>query len=95
VATPFVPRADLPRERCLVWAALDCAGGWAIDLAGRRAVLGRMTGLVHEVPEVGERCVVVAECDRRDGRKSFSRSTAYGSDGRMLGLSSATWIELR
>jgi hypothetical protein len=95
LATPFVARADLPRDPSLVWAALDCAGGWAIGLAGRRAVLGRMTAQVHAVPELGERCVIVAQGDGWDGRKAFSRSTGYGEDGRLLGLAQATWIELR
>ena len=95
VATPFVPRPDLPRDPALTWAALDCAGGWSIGLAGRRAVLGRMTALIEEVPAVGERCVVVARCDRWDGRKAYSRSTGYGADGRILGVTSAIWIELR
>ncbi|HEU5270434.1 MAG TPA: hypothetical protein VFU36_10975 [Jatrophihabitans sp.] len=95
VATPFVPRPDLPRDPALTWAALDCAGGWSIGLAGRRAVLGRMTARIHGVPAVGERCVVVARCDRWDGRKAYSRSTGYGADGRILGVTSAIWIELR
>jgi hypothetical protein len=95
VATPFVPRPELPRDPVLTWAALDCAGGWSIGLAGRRAVLGRMTALVSEVPAVGERCVVVACCDGWHGRKAYSRSTGYGEDGRMLGVTSAIWIELR
>jgi hypothetical protein len=95
VATPFVPRPGLPRDPALTWAALDCAGGWSIGLAGRRAVLGRMTALITEVPATGERCVVVARCDRWDGRKAYSRSSGYGEDGRLLGVTSAIWIELR
>lgn len=95
VATPFVPRPDLPQDPALSWAALDCAGGWSIGLAGRRAVLGRMTALITEVPAIGERCVVVARCDRWDGRKAYSRSTGYGADGRILGVTSSIWIELR
>ena len=95
VATPFVPRPEFPRDPALTWAALDCAGGWSIGLAGRRAVLGRMTALISEVPAVGERCVVVARCDRWDGRKAYSRSSGYGEDGRLLGVTSAIWIELR
>jgi hypothetical protein len=95
VATPFVPQAWHPRELALTWAALDCAGGWSIGLAGRRAVLGRMSGLVTELPDVGERCVVVARCDGWDGRKAHTRSTGYGQDGRVLGVTRATWIELR
>lgn len=95
LATPFVAREDLPRDRTLTWAALDCAGGWAIGLEGRRAVLGRMTALITEVPEVAERCVVVARCDQWQGRKAISRSTGYGEDGRVLGVAMTTWIELR
>lgn len=96
VATPFVPRADVGLEgRVLVWAALDCPGGWSIGLVGRRAVLGRMTARVEATPLPGERCVVVAECDRWDGRKAFSRSSLYGESGRLLGTASQIWIELR
>jgi hypothetical protein len=96
VAAPFVPRADLGLDgRLLVWAALDCPGGWSIGLLGRRAVLGRMTARVQGFPASGEPCVVVAECDRWDGRKAFSRSTLYGESGRVLGTAQQTWIELR
>ena len=95
VATPFVRRPHHPGDLALTWAALDCAGGWSIGLAGRRAVLGRMTALITEVPAIGEQCVVVARCDGWDGRKAYSRSTGYGADGRVLGVTSATWIELK
>jgi len=95
LATPFVRRADHPDDAALTWAALDCAGGWSIGLVGRKAVLGRMTAEVRQVPAVGERCVVVAQCDGWDGRKAFTRSTGYGADGRVLGVATATWIELR
>jgi hypothetical protein len=95
VATPFVPRDDVDTDPSLVWAALDCPGGWSIGLVGRRAVLGRMTARTDDVPAIGEHCVVTAECDGWNGRKAFSRSTAYGQDGRLLGTAKATWIELR
>lgn len=94
VATPFVPGDDL-HTATVMWAALDCPGGWAIGLAGRRAVLGRMTALVARVAEVGERCVVVGQGDGWDGRKAFSRSSVYGEDGGLLAVARATWIELR
>jgi hypothetical protein len=95
VAAPFVPRADVDTDPTLVWSALDCPGGWSIGLVGRRAVLGRMTARILDVPAVGEHCVVTAECDGWDGRKAFSRSTGYGQDGRVLGIAQATWIELK
>ena len=77
----------------IVWAALDCPGGWTLGLPGRPAVLGRMTARVGAVPAVGERCVVVGQLDAREGRKGFTRTTAYGADGRELGRASAVWIE--
>jgi hypothetical protein len=95
VATPFVPREGTGPDRVLIWAALDCPGGWSIGLLGRRAVLGQMTARIHDVARLGEHCVVVAECDRWEGRKAFSRSTVYGADERVLGVAAATWIELR
>jgi hypothetical protein len=95
LAAPFVPREDVDTDATLVWAALDCPGGWSIGLSGRRAVLGRMTATIADVPAIGEQCVVTAECDGWDGRKAFSRSAAYGEDGRLLGIAKATWIELR
>lgn len=105
VATVFQPRSDIVQSVIgtgtaeiigpeIIWAALDCTGGWATLLPGRPAVLGRMTAIVDAMPSVGERCVVVGQLDRIDGRKSFTRSTAYGADGRELGRAGATWIEL-
>jgi hypothetical protein len=57
-------------------------------------VLGRMTARIAELPAIGERCVVLGVLDGRDGRKAFSRTTAYGQDGRVLGRAAATWIEV-
>ncbi len=54
-----------------------------------------MTAEVHRIPEVGERCVVVACRGGREGRKAFSRSTGYGQDGRVLASSGATRVALR
>ena len=45
------------------------------------------------MPAIGERCVVVGQLDGRDGRKGFTRTTAYGADGRELGRAAAVWIE--
>lgn len=100
VATAWVPDAsfaetdgELPAY--LVWAALDCPGGWSSDLVGRPMVLGRMTAAVDARPLAGDRCVVLGQRLREEGRKTFSASTAYDSDGRVLGRAEATWITLR
>lgn len=96
-ATTWVADASLTDADGLVgepfvWAALDCPGGWASDLAARPMVLGRITARVHARPEVGEHAVVVGRVLRVEGRKTFTASTAYDGDGRALGQAEATWI---
>lgn len=84
----------VPDRAWVMWAALDCPGGWTIDLLGRPAVLGRMSARVRAVPTLGEECVVVGVLDSRDGRKSFSRTTVYDSGGHELARAAATWIDI-
>lgn len=79
----------------LVWAALDCPGGWSAEIEGRPMVLGRMTAAVAAVPEAGERCVVMGRLLGAEGRKTWTASTVYGSDGRELGRAHATWITVQ
>lgn len=100
VATTWVPDASLADPdggvaTVFVWAALDCPGGWSSDLVARPMVLGRMTAAVHARPQVGDRCVVVGRVLRAEGRKTFTATTAYDADGRVLGTAEATWIALR
>lgn len=78
----------------LVWAALDCPGGWSAEIEGRPMVLGRMTAAVDALPEGGEECVVMGQLLGSDGRKTWTASTVYGSDGRELGRAHATWISI-
>ncbi len=74
------------------WAALDCVGGWSEDLEGRPMVLGRMTARVDALPVVGEQHVVVGRRLRADGRKTFTASTLYDSDGRVVATAEHVWI---
>ncbi|MCP2340983.1 thioesterase family protein [Actinomadura rupiterrae] len=79
----------------LVWAALDCPGGWAFDPAGSRpAVLGTMTAQVHRLPEAGEPCVAVGVARARQGRKMFAGSAVYGADGTLVGRAEQIWVEV-
>ncbi|HKE50650.1 MAG TPA: hypothetical protein VKE25_03995 [Actinomycetes bacterium] len=92
---PDASLADRDRVRPeFVWAALDCPGGWTVDLVGRPMVLGRMTAQVRAVPDVGEPCVVVGRLNGRDGRKAFTTTTGYGADDRILGQADAIWIAI-
>jgi hypothetical protein len=99
VATTWVPDPSLasPDGTALVeavWAALDCPGGWSADLVGRPMVLGRMTAAVDALPRAGDRCVVVGRWLGAERRKTFTASTLYDADGRVLGRAQATWIAL-
>ena len=54
-----------------------------------------MTAQVDATPRAGELCVVVGQHLADDGRKTYTASTAYDSDGRVLGRAEATWIAVR
>jgi hypothetical protein len=83
-----VPRASLP----VTWAALDCVGGWASDMAERLAVLGRMTTQVDALPAIGEEHVVVGELRDAQGRKSFTSATMYDASGALVARAEHIWI---
>lgn len=84
----FAGRAEI------VWAALDCPGGWSAEIEGRPMVLGRMTGLVADTPTSGEECVVMGRLLGEEGRKTWTSTTIYGSDGREIGRAHAVWITI-
>jgi hypothetical protein len=78
----------------VVWAAIDCAGAYAVGGPGRgEVVLGRMTAEIRRLPAEGEQCVVVAWPLGEEGRKAFAGTALYGEGGRLLGVARATWIE--
>jgi hypothetical protein len=85
---PGVQRVSL----ATAWAALDCAGGWSTDLEGRPAVLGQIAARVDALPVVGEPHVVVGAEISVEGRKTFTASTVYDSDGRIVARARHTWI---
>lgn len=106
VAAPWVPHASLAVASDLLdagvqrvgtaatWAALDCVGGWASDLEGRPMVLGQIAAQVDALPVVGEPHVVVGVELGVEGRKVFTASTLYDSDGRIVARARHTWIAI-
>lgn len=88
VVDPGVERVGV----ATTWAALDCVGGWSEDLEGRPCVLGRMTARVDALPVVGEQHVVVGHRLGVDGRKSFTASTLYDADGRVVATAEHVWV---
>jgi hypothetical protein len=93
VASLWVP-TDSQSGPEVTWAALDCAGGWSGDIEGRPSVLGRMTAWVDALPVVGEPHAVVGRHLGNDGRKSFTASTLYDADGRVVAAARHTWIQV-
>ena len=95
-ACTWKPAAELGTggliDELFLWAALDCPGGWTIDLEGRPSVLGQLTASIDARPRVGEECVALGRYLGEDGRKTFTASTLYDADGRVLARAKHTWI---
>ncbi len=91
-ATPWQVPADV--SPAMVWASLDCPGGWAVDIQARPYVLGRLAARVDALPEPGDECVVMGALVRRDGRKAFVRTTLYHPSGAVLAQADATWLAI-
>jgi hypothetical protein len=91
VASPWTPPEDVGSE--LVWAALDCPSGWAVDDFQREGVLlGRMAAEIDRLPEPGEPHVVVGWRIGEDGRKRYAGSALLTGDGEVLARARSTWI---
>lgn len=91
VASPWTPDADVRPE--IVWAALDCPSGWAVDDFQREGVLlGRMAARIDRLPAAGEPHVVLGWRVGEDGRKRYAGSALLTADGEVLARSRSTWI---
>jgi hypothetical protein len=78
----------------LLWAALDCPGGWVAPQDIRPYVLGRITAQVMALPMPGDECVIMGQLIEEDGRKASVRTTAYSPTGGVLAHARATWLTL-
>jgi hypothetical protein len=93
-ACVWTPDAALAPDPAVLWAALDCPGGWTVDLGGRPAVLGRMSARILTAPVIGEPHVVVGRLLDRSGRKSFTATALYDSAAGLVAHARAVWIEI-
>jgi hypothetical protein len=91
VAAPWTPR-ETPTVP-VVWAALDCPSGWAVDDFEREGVLlGRMAAHVLRLPSMGEPHVVLGWRVGEEGRKRYAASAVYHLTGEVLATARSTWI---
>ena len=58
-------------------------------------MLGQLTAQVIDVPQAGERCVVVGRALGSEGRKHGAVTALHRESGELLGLARAVWIEPR
>ncbi|MGZ8769070.1 hypothetical protein [Aeromicrobium sp.] len=99
VAGPWTPheafggpdgRINVP----VMWAALDCPGGWAADFSKQPMVLGRMTAEILRRPTAGEPCLSIGGLRRTEGRKYSTNTALYSVDGELLGHAEQIWISI-
>ena len=93
VAAPWTPSGEGPVADELVWAALDCPSGWAVDEFSREGVLlGRLAARLVAPVVGGETHVVLGWPVGEDGRKRFAGSAVFGADGSVRAFARSTWL---
>ena len=74
------------------WAALDCPGGWTVDLAATPMVLSRFSAEIIDPPVVGTGYLVVGRRDAVDGHTLTTTTALYRRDGVLAGRALARWV---
>jgi len=100
LAAPWVPHASLATGSQRVspeflWAALDCAGAFAVLPAGSDPILlGELSARLDSDVVIGEECVVVAWPLGIEGRKRYAGTAIYSGSNAPVAVARATWIEI-
>lgn len=101
VASPWTPHQEFAdaqgsvREE-FVSAALDCAGGWSLEInPGRPLVLGRFAVRIDAPVQAGQTHVVMGWPLAVQGRKLFAATALVNASGATLAVATATWIAIR
>jgi hypothetical protein len=97
VASTWTPDASLLDENRevpaeIVWAALDCPGGWSAITEDRPMVLGRMAVRLESLPTVGQKYAIAGQALENQGRKSRTAVSMFDADGRVLATAEQVWI---
>jgi hypothetical protein len=92
VAAPWIPPAGRVADE-IVWAALDCPSGWAVDEFSREGVLlGRLAARLVGSVVGGEPHVVVGWRIGEEGRKRYAGSAIFSADGELRAYARSTWL---
>jgi hypothetical protein len=100
-AAPWTTDASLADESGRVapeflWAALDCAGAFAVNEPPRGlALLGQMAAKIERAVRVGDRLVVVAWPIALADRRLVAGTAIYSGDGAVCAVARSTWVLTR
>jgi len=89
--TPLLDPADVIPA---TWAALDCPGVWTTDAPRDPMLLGRMTASVVTQPDLDEEFIAVGRWHGREGRKMFTSTALYSTDGQLIAHAEQVWIAI-
>lgn len=92
VAASWIPAE--PVDVRLLWAALDCAGYFAVEEQAGLALLGRIAARIERLPGERERTIVTGWPIGHDGRKHHCGTAVHAADGELLASARSTWITL-
>jgi hypothetical protein len=101
VASPWMPDASLANtggkvQTEFLWAALDCPGAFTFKWPqGGAVLLGELTASIDGALQIGERCVVIGWEQSQEGRKHYTGTAIFDSNGICRAKARATWIEVR
>lgn len=87
------PRADVVSEH-FVWGALDCPGGWTMNLSERPAVLARMSAVVHAAVRVGDTVTIEALLAVETDHQLIAVARLRAESGAILAESRSLWCWL-
>lgn len=97
-AAPWIPDVSLAPSYGqigseFIWASLDCPGAFAcMGEQFQPMVLGRMTCEIKHPVFVQERCVLMAWCYAREGRKQYCGTALVNEAGEICALAKSIWI---
>ena len=92
---PSVADQDGLVEFAVVWAALDCPGGFAAGVGDTMMVLDRMAARVLARPRADRAyCLVAWRTGPAAGRKQPARSALLDAHGRVLAVARTLWVTI-
>src|SRR5690606_14243812 len=92
---PSIADADGGIAPEFLWAALDCAGAFAVGIPeGKLVLLGEICARVDGSVRAGEKCVVTAWARGSEGRTRCAGTAVFSEGGALIAVAGSTWIDV-